>query len=98
SASAVRIAIYVQNPLNFIIAIWALRDGNVSEYDELQSVKMQSPTVLITASAILISSMVEARTVGLFSFHTSIVFSSNCCNTNTFTYFPLFLQRQRSPG
>ncbi|KAJ7626701.1 hypothetical protein B0H17DRAFT_911274, partial [Mycena rosella] len=82
-----RLAIYAQNVLSFIPAVWALWDRNVSEY-ELESVETQSTTILITAFAILISAMVEARTVGLSNFHASIVLSLSWMNnTNTFIYF-----------
>ncbi|KAJ7660988.1 hypothetical protein B0H17DRAFT_912486, partial [Mycena rosella] len=87
SGIGVRVAIYAQNLLSFIPAVWALWDGNVSDY-ELESVETQSTTILITAFAILISAIVEARTVGLSNFHASIVLSLSWMNnTNTFIYF-----------
>ncbi|KAJ7660983.1 hypothetical protein B0H17DRAFT_1212414 [Mycena rosella] len=94
SGIGVRVAIYAQNLLSFIPAVWALWDGNVSEY-ELESVETQSTTILITAFAILISAMVEARTVGLSNFHASIVLSLSWMNnTNTFIYFLLYVQHK----
>ncbi|KAJ7750498.1 hypothetical protein B0H14DRAFT_3166893 [Mycena olivaceomarginata] len=68
SGIGVRAAIYIQNLLSFAPAIWALWDGRVTEY-ELESVEKQSTTILLTAFAVLISAMVEARTVGLSNFH-----------------------------
>ncbi|KAJ6582556.1 hypothetical protein DFH09DRAFT_865006, partial [Mycena vulgaris] len=97
SGIGVRVAIYAQNLLSFIPAIWALSDRNVSEY-ELESVETQSTTILITAFAILISAMVEARKAGVSSFHASIVLSLSWMNnTNTFIYFLLYVQ-QKSQG
>jgi hypothetical protein len=96
SGIGVRVAIYAQNLLSFIPAIWALWDGNVSEY-ELECVETQSTTILITAFAILISAMAEART-GLANFDASIVLSLSWMNnTNTFIYFLLYVQRKSQP-
>ncbi|KAJ6573159.1 ankyrin repeat-containing domain protein [Mycena vulgaris] len=97
SGIGVRAAIYTQNLLSFVPAIWALWDGEVSAY-ELESVETQSTTILITAFAILISAMVEARTVGLSNFHANIVLSLSWMNnTNTFIYFLLYVQHKSQP-
>jgi hypothetical protein len=98
SGIGVRLAIYIQNLLSFIPAVWALWDGEVSVY-ELESVETQSTTVLITAFAILISAMVQARTLGLSNFHASIVLDLSWMNnSNTFIYFLLYLQHKSQPG
>jgi hypothetical protein len=55
----VRLAIYVQNLLSFIPALWALWDFEVSDY-ELESVETQSTTNLILAFALLVSCFVKA--------------------------------------
>jgi hypothetical protein len=87
SGIGVRVAIYAQNLLSFVPAIWALWDGDVSDY-ELESIETQSTTILITAFAILISAMVQARTAGLTNFHATIVLDLSWMNnTNTFIYF-----------
>ncbi|KAJ7500912.1 ankyrin repeat-containing domain protein [Mycena galericulata] len=96
SGIGVRIAIYAQNLLSFVPAVWALWDRKVSEY-ELESVETQSTTILITAFAILIMAMAEAWS-GLSNFHASIVLSLSWMNnTNTFTYFLLYVQRKSRP-
>ncbi|KAJ6564655.1 hypothetical protein B0H19DRAFT_942691 [Mycena capillaripes] len=96
SGIGVRVAIYAQNLFSFIPAVWALWDRHVSEY-ELESVGTQSTTILITAFAILISAIAEART-GLSNFHASIVLSLSWMNnTNTFIYFLLYVQRKSQP-
>ncbi|KAJ6461859.1 ankyrin repeat-containing domain protein [Mycena vitilis] len=97
SGVGVRIAIYAQNLLSFIPAIWALWDGEVSEY-ELECVETQSTTILVTAFAILISAMVQVSR-GLSNFHTSIVLDLSWMNnTNTFIYFLLYIQHKSQPG
>jgi hypothetical protein len=94
SGIGVRTAIYAQNLLSFIPAIWALWDGEVTAY-ELESVETQSTTILITAFAILISAMVKARTLGLSNFHASIVLSLSWMNnTNVFVYFLLYIHHK----
>ncbi|KAJ7661000.1 hypothetical protein B0H17DRAFT_953974, partial [Mycena rosella] len=94
SGIGVRVAIYAQNLLSFIPAVWALWDRKVSDY-ELESVETQSTTIPVTAFAILIFAVVEARTVGLSNFHASIVLSlSRMSNKNTFIYFLLYVQHK----
>jgi hypothetical protein len=98
SGIGVRVAIYAQNFLSFIPSIWALWDRSVSDY-ELESIETQSTTILITAFAILISAMAEARTVGLSNFHAGIVLSLSWMNnTNTFIYFLLYVQQKSQPN
>ncbi|KAJ7663308.1 hypothetical protein DFH06DRAFT_986861 [Mycena polygramma] len=97
SGVGVRTAIYAQNVLSFIPAIWALWDGEVSVY-ELECVETQSTTILVTAFAILISAMVQANR-GLSNFHASIVLDLSWMNnTNTFIYFLLYVQHKSQPG
>ncbi|KAJ7663345.1 hypothetical protein DFH06DRAFT_347821 [Mycena polygramma] len=97
SGVGVRTAIYAQNLLSFIPAIWALWDGEVSAY-ELECVETQSTTILVTAFAILISAMVQANR-GLSNFHASIVLDLSWMNnTNTFIYFLLCVQHKSQPG
>ncbi|KAH8813939.1 hypothetical protein DL96DRAFT_507756 [Flagelloscypha sp. PMI_526] len=89
----VRTAIYAQNILSFVPAIWAIWDKNVEPF-ELESVETQSTTILITAFAILVSAIVQARTLGLTNFHAVIILNLSWMNnTNTFIWFLLFTQR-----
>jgi hypothetical protein len=98
SGIGVRAAIYIQNLLSFFPAIWALWDGTVSAY-ELESVETQSTTILLTAFAILISAMVQTRTLGISNFHASIVLGLSWMNnTNTFIYFLLYVQHRSQAG
>ncbi|KAH6894906.1 hypothetical protein BKA70DRAFT_1046070, partial [Coprinopsis sp. MPI-PUGE-AT-0042] len=86
----VRSAIYVQSMLSFIPALWALWDGRVSR-GELDYAEMQTTTNLVLAFAILISSIVQARTLGLTNYHANIVLSMSWMNnTNAFVYFILY--------
>ncbi|KAJ7927013.1 hypothetical protein B0H13DRAFT_1599151 [Mycena leptocephala] len=97
SGIGVRAAIYLQNFLSFIPAIWALWDGEVSDY-ELDSAETQSTTILITAFAILITAMVQARS-GLSNYHASIILDLSWMNnTNTFIYFLLYVQYKSQSG
>ncbi|KAF9026138.1 hypothetical protein BDZ89DRAFT_953183 [Hymenopellis radicata] len=94
SGIGVRVAVYVQNLLSFVPAIWALKDGTVTE-SELASVETQATTILITAFAILISAMVEAKTLGLNTFNANIVLDLSWMNnTNVFIYFILYIQHK----
>lgn len=98
SGIGVRLAIYLQNLLGFVPAIWALWDGKVSDY-ELESVENQSTTNLVLAFAILISCIVQALTLGLTNYHASIVLSLSWMNnTNAFIYFLLYLQYKGQDG
>lgn len=92
SGVGVRAAIYIQNFLSFLPALWALRDGKISS-DELEAVERQSTTILITAFAILISTLIQLKTYGLSAFHTSIILNLSWINnTNAFIYFILYIQ------
>ncbi|KAJ7021415.1 hypothetical protein C8F04DRAFT_1141137 [Mycena alexandri] len=62
SGIGVRVAICAQNLLSFIPVLWALSDGEVSDYEKKKSVEAQSTTILITAFAILITAMTQAQT------------------------------------
>jgi hypothetical protein len=91
SGIGVRIAIYIQNLLCFIPAVWAIWDFEVTDY-ELESAETQSTTNLVLAFAILISCIVQALTLGLTSYHASIVLSLSWMNnTNAFIYFLLYV-------
>ncbi|KAF9026877.1 hypothetical protein BDZ89DRAFT_1134586 [Hymenopellis radicata] len=69
-------------------------DGTVTE-SELASVETQATTILITAFAILISAMVEAKTLGLNTFNANIVLDLSWMNnTNVFIYFILYIQHK----
>ncbi|KAF6763568.1 hypothetical protein DFP72DRAFT_750251, partial [Ephemerocybe angulata] len=88
----VRIAIYIQNLLCFIPAFWALADGKVTR-GELDAAETQATTNLVLAFAILISSIVQAQTLGLTNYHASIVLNMSWMNnTNAFIYFLLYVQ------
>jgi hypothetical protein len=97
SGVGVRAAIYIQNLLSFFPAFYALLDGKIS-VKELETVEKQSTTILITAFAVLISAIVQAATIGLSSFHTSIILNLSWMNnTNTFIYFLLYIHHKGDP-
>ena len=98
SGPGVRAALYAQNLLCFIPAIWAIWDGKVSDY-ELESMETHSTTNLLLAFAILISCIVQALTQGLTNFDASIVLSMSWMNnTNAFVYFLLYIHYKTQPG
>jgi hypothetical protein len=98
SGIGVRVAIYVQNLLSFIPAFYALwNDWRVQGY-ELETVEKQSTSILVTAFAVLISTIVQARTYYLSSFHASIVLELSWMNnTNVFIYFLLYIHHKSYP-
>lgn len=97
SGVGVRTAIYAQTILSFVPAFYALKDGKIS-LKELDTIEKQSTTILITAFAVLISAIVQAATIGLSSFHTSIILNLSWMNnTNTFIYFLLYIHHKSDP-
>ncbi|KAG6876900.1 hypothetical protein C0993_012217, partial [Termitomyces sp. T159_Od127] len=91
SGIGVRIAIYAQNLLSFIPAFWALKDRRITP-TELDELEKQSTTILITAFAILISTVIQAHDHGISDYHASIVLDLSWMNnTNLFIYFLLYI-------
>lgn len=91
SGIGVRAAIYAQNFLSFVPAFYALSDGKVT-IDELDSIEVQSSTILITALAILVSAIVEGLTHRLSNIHAAIILNLSWMNnTNLFIYFLLYI-------
>jgi hypothetical protein len=95
SGIGVRAAIYVQNFLSFAPAFYALVDGKVDS-KELKTIEAQSTTILVTAFAILISTIVQALSpYGLSDFHVSVILNLSWMNnTNTFIYFILYVHHR----
>ncbi|KAJ3555501.1 hypothetical protein NP233_g12194 [Leucocoprinus birnbaumii] len=90
SGLGVRIAIYVQNILSLIPAIAALHDKKVT-LAELELLQKQFITILLTAFAILIATIVQALTSSVTSYHATIVLNLSWMNnTNTFIYLLLY--------
>ncbi|KAF5345108.1 hypothetical protein D9756_011471 [Leucocoprinus leucothites] len=86
----VRTAIYAQNLLSFIPALFALQDGKVTPL-ELEAMEAQSTTILITAFALLLSVIVQALQHGLTNYHAAIILNLSWMNnTNLFIYFFLY--------
>jgi hypothetical protein len=94
SGIGVRGAIYTQNLLCLLSALWALWDGKVTA-GKLEYAEMQTTTNLILAFAILISSMVQASTLGISNYHANIVLMMSLMNnTNAFVYFILYVHHK----
>ncbi|KAJ7756622.1 hypothetical protein B0H16DRAFT_1253440, partial [Mycena metata] len=94
----VRTATYIQNLLGFIPAISALWDGEVASY-ELEAIETESMTILITAFALLIATIVQARISRLTMFHANIILGLSWMNnTNMFIYLLLYIQKRSQLG
>jgi hypothetical protein len=95
SGIGVRVAIYAQNLLSFMPAFYALVDGKVDSM-ELKTIEDQSTTILVTAFAILISTIVQALSpYGLSDFHASVILNLSWMNnTNTFIYLILYVHHR----
>ncbi|KAH6902353.1 hypothetical protein BKA70DRAFT_670190 [Coprinopsis sp. MPI-PUGE-AT-0042] len=94
SGIGVRTATYAQNIICILSALWALLDGKVTQ-GELDYAETQTTTNLILAFAILISSVVQARTLGMTNYHANIVLSMSWMNnTNAFVYFILYVHHK----
>jgi hypothetical protein len=94
SGIGVRSAIYIQTLLCILAALWALWDGKVTTV-KLEYAEMQTTTNLILAFAILISSMVQASTLGISNYHANIVLMMSWMNnTNAFVYFILYIHHK----
>ncbi|KAF5363277.1 hypothetical protein D9756_000056 [Leucocoprinus leucothites] len=90
SGIGVRTAIYAQNLLSFVPALFALQDGKVTPL-ELEALETQSTTILITAFAILLSVIVQALQHGLTNYHAAIILNLSWMNnTSLFIYFVLY--------
>lgn len=88
----VRTSIYVQTLLSFYPALVALADGEVSD-GELEIMDELANTNFLLAFAMLISCFVQALTVGLTSYHASIVLSMSwLSNSGGFIYFQLYVR------
>ncbi|KAH6902344.1 hypothetical protein BKA70DRAFT_1113103 [Coprinopsis sp. MPI-PUGE-AT-0042] len=94
SGIGVRTATYAQNIICIISALWTLLDGKVTQ-GKLDYAETQTTTNLILAFAILISSIVQARTLGMTNYHANIVLSMSWMNnTNAFVYFILYVHHK----
>ncbi|KAH6918664.1 hypothetical protein BKA70DRAFT_24226 [Coprinopsis sp. MPI-PUGE-AT-0042] len=94
SGVGVRTATYTQNIICILSALLALMDGKVTQ-GKLDYAETQTTTNLILAFAILISSIVQARTLGMSNYHASIVLSMSWMNnTNAFVYFILYVHHK----
>jgi hypothetical protein len=92
--SGVRSAIYTQNLLSILSALWVLSDGKVTT-EKLEYAEMQTTSNLILAFAILISAMVQASTLGISNYHANIALMLSWMNnTNTFAYFILYIHHK----
>ncbi|KAJ7740082.1 hypothetical protein B0H16DRAFT_58238 [Mycena metata] len=100
SGIGVRTATYAQNILSFVPAFLALLDKKVSN-EELDSLRGQSTTILLSAFALLIAAFIQAQNHanGLDNYHTTIVLNLSWMNnTNTFIYILFHLHHKSFYG
>ncbi len=91
SGIGVRVAVYAQNFLSFVPAIFALLDKRVTP-TELDNLEKQSTGILITAFALLVSTIVQAFNEGLTNLHAIVILNLSWMNnTNLFIYFLLYV-------
>ncbi|KAG6901444.1 hypothetical protein C0995_011957 [Termitomyces sp. Mi166 len=82
----VRTAIYAQNIFSFFPAARVLWDGKVTR-NELATIEQQSSTILITAFALLFSTIIQARTIGLNNINAAVILNLSWMNnTNLLDY------------
>ncbi|KAJ7867790.1 hypothetical protein B0H13DRAFT_1529754, partial [Mycena leptocephala] len=96
SGVGVRSATYAQNLLSFVPAAVALfNDGKISN-SEREFIKDQSTNILFTAFGLLLSAIIQAKTVeGMDNYHLVLVLNLSWMNnTNLFVYLLLFLHRR----
>ncbi|KAF5363916.1 hypothetical protein D9756_000006 [Leucocoprinus leucothites] len=86
----VRTAIYAQNLLSFIPALFALQDGKVTPF-ELEASENQSTTTLIIAFAILLNVIIQGLSHGLINYQAAIILNLSWMNnTHLFIYSLLY--------
>lgn len=96
SGIGVRSAVYAQNLLSFVPAFFVLLNDREVTPVELETLETQSITILITAFALLVSTIVQAFNHDLndrlSNFHATIILNLSWMNnTNLFIYFVLYL-------
>ncbi|KAJ3560305.1 hypothetical protein NP233_g10923 [Leucocoprinus birnbaumii] len=90
----VRAATYTQNFFALLVAFSTLTDGRITKLEE-RTVAAQTSTILITASALLMSAFVQAKTLGVSTYHAIIILNLAWMNaTNTLLQFPIFFLGQ----
>jgi hypothetical protein len=96
SGIGVRSATYAQNLLSFVPAAVALFDDGKISNNEREFIKDQSANILLTAFGLLLSAIIQAKSVqGLDNYHLALVLNLSWLNnTNTFIYLVLALHRK----
>jgi hypothetical protein len=96
SGIGVRVAIYAQNILfAFAPVISTLRDSKVTR-DELEPIEDQSASTLTIAFALLLSTIIQAKTGILSSFHTAIVLNLSWMNNTSMIIWFLLYAHQKT--
>jgi len=86
----VRISIYIQNVLGLLLALVYAWDGVIT-IEETKSFQSITTNLLLTACALLISTLIQAKSFGISLYHALIVLNLSWINSLTLilaAYFP----------
>ena len=84
SGIGIRASTYAQNFLGVFLAIQYLMDGKISS-NEAEYIETASNTILMTGCAIIISAIIQAKTIGLSAYHAMIVLNLSWMNNSYLT-------------
>ncbi|KAG6823504.1 hypothetical protein H0H87_000936, partial [Tephrocybe sp. NHM501043] len=91
----VRAAIYAQNLFSLLFAVRVFWDGRITR-NELDAIDQQSSTIMITAFALLFSTIIQAYSPqGLSNVHVTVILNlSWMTSTNIFIYLLVYTHRR----
>ena len=85
----IRASTYAQNFIGVFLAACYLIDGEISP-DEAEYIDTASNAILMTGCAILISAFIQAKTIGLSTYHAMIVLNLSWMNNSYFSISGIF--------
>ncbi|TDL20549.1 hypothetical protein BD410DRAFT_366818 [Rickenella mellea] len=91
----VRVAIYVQALLSVVYPIFFASDGKIDER-EAKTMSGVSITIVLTATALLVSTAIEAHTGGISLYHALIILELSWINSMTFLTVHFVLRAAKS--
>ena len=85
----IRASTYAQNFIGLFLAACYLLDGEITQ-DEAEYIETASNAILMTGCAIIISAIVQAKTIGLSAYHAMIVLNLSWMNKSYFSISGIF--------
>ena len=85
----IRASTYAQNFIGVFLAACYLLDGEITQ-DEAEYIETASDAILMTGCAIIISAIVQAKTIGLSAYHAMIVLNLSWMNNSYFSISGIF--------